>query len=217
MRHGWVYHCSGGLNVPFAAPGQNILTRGGRRVVVGSPVAGPVADVLLDFQNNIYRVDGVSYASANAAGFAGTGTFDASGYTATGAQALGGTVALPGDFIVLADFAPAGAVSSTLYEFDGASQDFISSYGTGLYRVSPGSGAPQPSFSSRIAYGRSGGNLRACFDNGSVAGSGGLVAPVSGTLVIGNNLASTQAWASAIRKIAIYRQTLSDAQIQALA
>jgi len=195
----------------------NPLTGRPRLPVFGGGAAALVADILLDFVNGVYRVDGTTYASAALAGFTGTGTFNASGYTPTGNQKLTGTVALPGDFIVFSEFVqPATDILRELWRHSGGSMFAIDRVdGSGEYVENPSSGGT--SFScTKIAHGRSGGVVKTSFDNGSVSTGGAIAVQGSASFVIGNTGAGDGPWSAAIRSIAIYKQTLSDAQIQAL-
>lgn len=204
--------------MPSASPGQTIITLGGRRQVVASPSGGGglVADILLDFVNNVYRVDGVTYATAALAGFPGTGTFDANGYTATGSDKLQGTVALGGDFIIATNHVQASGATGALFSTAVNSPQVYWVAGSGMYLTNPAGGVSAPSSATKLAFGRSGGIIRASFDGGAVSGAGSFAIPGSVTFSIGNTVASGDPWGVPIRSLAIYKQTLSDAQIQGL-
>lgn len=190
-----------------------VLLSGGLAPVPGPPV-GPVADILLDFANSAYRVDGVTYASAALAGFPGAGTFNASGYTATGNQNLTGTVDLPGDFIIVCEYVipPAGVV----FLFNHKGPDNLRIFQNGTIQTTPA--IISTATATRIAFGRSGGLLKGSADRSSVLTGAALAAQGSALMGVGNqpNDVGGLAWGVPIKSFAIYKQTLTDAQIQAL-
>lgn len=177
--------------------------------------AGLVADILLDFVNGIYRVDGTTYATAALAGFTGAGTFNASGYTPTGSDKLTGVVSLPGDFILLVKYQLpiAGAQIKTLTT--DAATTSISLSTTGDITTFPVAGADSTT-ATKTAFGRSGGVAKKSFDGGSVFTGGTYAAPGTRTFTIGNTVGGVNAWTQPIALWAAYKQTLTDAQIQAL-
>ena len=184
------------------------------------------AYVVLDFAGvknggaPFYRVNGVTYASAAAAGFTGTGTLDASGYTATGTQYLSGTVDLgSGDFIVFAEFSEAdtSATRSLWRHYGSGTPTILRVASSGAYIAVPSAGVTATT-ATTIATGRVGGVGKASVNGGAVTSQAGAsTAPGSGQLVIGNVLSPSDVpWTAAIRRFAIYKSTLNDAQIQAL-
>lgn len=198
----------------FASPGQSIVWHGGRRIVVGTPAAGaPVADILLDFVNSIYRVDGVTYATAALAGFPGTGTFNASGYTATGTQSISGAVNLAGDFIVYIEYVFPAAGAKVAWSHNSAVLPLIQ-YTSGNINSNPAL-ISSPT-ATKVAFGLSGGVRKGSADNAATQTGAAFAAPGSAALFIGNLNDGSLPWGSAIRKFAVYKQILSDAQIQAL-
>lgn len=185
----------------------------------GGGVPALVADILLDFVNGVYRVDGVSYGSASAAGFTGTGTFNASGYTPTlASDYLVGTTTIAGDYAAVASFEQTNVSGNVFQVASGGLRPSWSS-GTGLYTVlpSPGGGISYPSSATKVVCARSGGNIRVCFDGGTVQGGNAIAAPGAGASVwVGNNAFLGDSWRFPIKSLAIYKQTLTDAQIVAL-
>lgn len=188
----------------------------GRKLPVSSGgVVGLAADILLDFVNNVYRVDGTTYATAALAGFTGTGTFNASGYTATGAQSLSSTIDLPGDFIVVCTFSPTpfgvaqlwAHQATTLYRIIRAS---------GEYQELPAITGAAPTTASKIAFGTSGGLSKISVDSAPVVTGTSSAAPGSAIFRIGNDSSAGIPWGAPIQSLAIYKQTLTDAQMQAL-
>lgn len=178
-------------------------------------VAAIVADILLDFQNGIYRVDGTTYASAAAAGFTGTGTFGPTGYLPTGSDFITSVITLVPSTIVFADFdhPPVGA-SARLWRHESGTQPSV--FSNALAEISASGVTGSSTTCTRIAAGSSGGVFKASFDNEPViTGSAGSFG-TGGNFRIGNVSAGTAPWGVPIRKIAIYKQTLTDAQIQAL-
>lgn len=210
---------SRGKSVPFALPGQTIITRGKRRVVIGSPApTGPVADILLDFVNNIYRVDGTSYATAALAGWTGTGTFDANGYTAGSGQRIVNTIDLGANFIVVADFVdPATSANDRrLWSYsDGVT---IAKTASATTIITLPSTATYTSPISTITFGFQGTSAKSSADGSAVTTTGGVASPGLVAFAIGNRAvaSATTPWLSPIKKIAIYKQVLTDAQIRAL-
>lgn len=190
----------------------------GKRLPVSGGSGALVADILLDFVNNIYRVDGTTYATAALAGFTGTGTFDASGYTATGTEIISGTVAAAGDYVIFSDFQQP-ATDLTRYLFYGAADAVPSLFRTqtaGLYTPFYGVSGSTSANCTRAAFGRSGGVAKTSYDNAAVSTGSGMPGFGNKALYIGNDQGASGAWGVPIRKIAIYKQTLTDAQIQAL-
>lgn len=182
----------------------------------GASGSAPVqpADVLLDFVNGVYRVDGVSYPSAAAAGFPGTGTFSGAGYFATNStDGLSGTVALPGDFMVFSEFVSPANDGSThiLWSHNGPGTAQVSKTNAG-FSTNP---STQTGAATKISMGRSGGFAKSSFNNASVVTGSALGVQGSASFDIGNTAAMFP-FISAIRVIAIYKQTLTDAQIQTL-
>lgn len=175
----------------------------------------PVADILLDFVNGTYRVDGTTYATAALAGFTGTGTFDATGYTATGTQSISGAISLPGDFAVFAEFSSPASASGAVFQGSVNGVPGVQ-FGGGLYSTSPAITGGTIAACTRVALGRAGGVAKVSYDNAATVTGGTLSAPGSKTLFIGNAINGANPWGSPIKKIAIYKQTLTDAQFQAL-
>lgn len=200
----------------MAIVGTLLRTPWGKRLPVsGGGTVGLVADILLDFVNNVYRVDGVTYATAALAGFTGTGTFNASGYTATGSQVISSTVNLPGDFIVLCAFSPTPFSVAQLWAHGSSGTNRIIR-ASGEYQESPAITGATPTTASKIAFGSSGGVGKISVDSGAVLTGGAVVAPNSATFRIGNDQSSGIPWGAPIQALSIYKQTLTDAQIQAL-
>lgn len=193
-------------------------------VVAGSrlnvdPYGG--ASIVLDFAGEknggvpFYRVDGVQYASAAAAGFTGTGTFSASGYTAAGTESISGTVGIPGDFIVFARFVDS-PTSGTRLLFEGGLSGNLQVGRTDTSYVTVPVVTLSPTTASAVAYGRSGGVAKASFDGGAVTTAGAFPVLGTGAFTVGNNASGGNPWAAPIKLITIHKSTLSDAQIQAL-
>lgn len=187
----------------------------GKSLPVSGGSGALVADILLDFVNGVYRVDGTTYATAALAGFTGTGTFDASGYTATGTDSLSGAISLTGDFIVFANFAaPATGADRLLWNYTSAANLQVFRATAGPYRTNPVTA--DVASASTSAFGRSGGVRKTAWDGGAVTTGAALAAQAAATFWIGNVSGGTNPWTVPIRKIAIYKQTLTDAQIQTL-
>lgn len=183
--------------------------------MIGGGQTGPVADNLYNFANNIYRVDGTTYATAALAGLAGSGTFDASGYTATGAQSLSGTIDLPGDFIVVCTFSPTPFGVAQLWAHQAATLYRIIR-ASGEYQELPAIAGAAPTTASKIAFGTSGGLGKISVDSTPVVTGTSFVAPGSAIFRIGNDNSGGIPWGAPIQSLAIYKQTLTNAQIQAL-
>jgi hypothetical protein len=205
----------------FAFPGQAFVTVGGRRVIAPGGVASiPFAGALevLDFVTGYYRSAGTEYASAAAAGWTVSGgTFDANGYTPTGTNVISKTVNLPGDFIVFGEFVqPDTAAVRQLWRHAGTGTPQLIRLTTGEYLEVPDAGATS-SNATKTASGRSGGLAKVSFDKGSVSTGASASIPGSATFYIGNTMTPFDApFNAAIKRIAIYNTTLSDAQIQGL-
>ena len=175
--------------------------------------AALVADILLDFVNGIYRVNGTTYATAALAGFTGTGTFDANGYTAAaGTDRLSGPLSLPGDFVVFASYAlpAAGGSSKTLFTNDNSLNVKMNAGGT--ITTFPVIGADTTS-ATKIAIGASGGVAKKCFDGGAVQ-TGSAYSHPGSTLTIGNEPFAANPWGVPIKFLAICKVTATDAQYQ---
>jgi len=180
----------------------------------GGP-AEPVADILLDFVNGVYRVDGTTYATAALAGFPGTGMFNASGYTPTGSDKLTGTVSLPGDFVLLVKYQlPTAGAQSRILTGDGATTSIYLSV-DGEVATFPVAGAVSTT-ATKIAFGRSGGVTKKSLDGGTVSTGAAYAAPGTQMFTIGNSTGGINAWTQPIALWAAYKQTLTNAQIQAL-
>lgn len=199
------------------APNPGILAAG---VSSYDPYGG--AQIVLDFAGvknggaPFYRRDGVSYASASGAGFTGSGTFDASGYTATGTQSISGPVSLLDDFIILSDFIdPMTSGTKRLWQAPPGSQLFHVSRGNANYSTQPGTGLG-PSSASRIAMGRSVGKARISYDGLPTMVGVDTFPANSSTLYIGNQDTGTTPWTGPIRLVEVHIGTKTDAEIQSL-
>lgn len=185
----------------------------------GDPYMG--ADIVLDFAGvknggvPFYRVNGVTYATAAAAGFTGTGTFDASGYTARGAARLDGVVTLLGDFIIYGEFEdPNDSPQRRLWRLAGAEVLQVSSESSG-FSTFPATATA--SAATRAAFGRSGGLAKGSFDGSATVSGSSVLPPGSGrALLIGNQQNGATPFYTPIKLIMVVNGTLSDAQIQAL-
>lgn len=201
----------------YAAPPKRILWRGRRRVAVGLVEAGsPVPALELNFVDGIYRTDGVTYASAEAAGWTVLGgTFDANGYTPTGTNRLLKTVNLTPDFIVVAKFVPPPAGGNRQI------WEHVNYPNPGVMKLSSGSTQTNPLIATypdptRVAFGKSGGVYRVSFNRGAVSVGSSDLNPGSGFVVVGNNQDSVYPTNSPIEYWAAYFGTFTDAQIQAM-
>lgn len=187
-------------------------------------------DLSADFQNGTYRKDGVDYASWAAMGGSLVGGAAITGGSGLLCDADGEIAQIAynstGDVIVVVTYVASGSVDSYhLFKWRDSDNDpYIGAYASGgafygqynfsLQDVSPVSG------SSKIATGYSGGNRKTCKNGGTVLSDAGPGIPGLGdaTLSIGNDPTNTtRSWDAFIRKIEVYKATLSDAQIQALA
>ena len=189
---------------------------------------GPVADVyagadiVLDFAGvknggtPLYRRAGTTYATAALAGFVGTGTFDASGYTATGVQKITGAVTFPAAYVVYAQFdQPATDINRAAFFENTGSGPVLQRLTTGEYYFA-GSG-PDAVSATKFAGGFNG-NRKVSVNGGAVV-TGGAAPAAAGvtTLHIGNSTGNTQPWAVPIKLIQIFLSAQTDAQILAMA
>lgn len=185
----------------------------------GDPYSG--ADIVLDFAGvknggvPFYRRDGVVHATAALAGFTGTGTFGAAGYTARGTARLEGTVTIPGDFIIYGEFEdPNDSPQRRLWRLAGAEvlQVFSESPGFSTFPATT-----TASSATRAAFGRSGGLAKGSFDGSTTVSGSSVLPPGSGrALLIGNQHNGSTPFYAPIKLIMVVSGTLSDAEIQAL-
>lgn len=183
----------------------------------GVPAAtGPTPDILLDFVNNIYRVDGTTYATAALAGWTGTGTFDANGYTAASGQRIVNTINLGTNFIVCAGFAtPTPMAQDRILWSQGGAGIIQQASATPILTLPATVSYPSANL---VSFGIQGGVVKSSGDNSAVTTGGAGTPPGSAAFGIGNFAtgATTSPWGVPIKKIAIYKQVLTDAEIQAL-
>lgn len=180
------------------------------------------ADIVLDFAGvrnggaPFYRRDGVVYASASAAGFTGTGTFNAAGYTAAGAERIAGSITPPSGVTIFGKTAPTPASSNRrMLSVSGGAFSFDVRRTTGnIFTTSP-STTEVASFST-VAMAMSSGVFKASFDGVPPAPAGFFSAPGSSMLTIGNAVIGTLPWAAAISLVMVFYGDLTDAEIQAL-
>lgn len=185
----------------------------------GDPYSG--ADIVLDFAgvknggSPLYRRGGVSHPSAADAGFAGTGTFDAAGYTARGTARLEGTVTIPGDFIIYGEFEnPNDSPQRRLWRLVGAEVMQVTRDSSGFSTFPATAGATA---ATKAAFGRSGGIAKGSFDGSATVSGSSVLAPGSNRLlIIGNQQNGSTPFYSPIKLIMISNGTLSDAEIQEL-
>lgn len=188
----------------------------------GAPPA-PVADLLLDFKNGVYRKDGVTD-TFTALGGTNTGTVTPGvGLTTTGSQ----IAIMPYDanvecvFVVDADDVTAAtryameygaapnSISIAMLRLAGPDQYFFQI-------VVPSFG--QSTLAGKAVFGVQGGRARVCIAGGAVndLGAAAVPTPVSPEVGVGNYRGAPLPWTGVIRSVAIYKGTFSDAQIQAL-
>lgn len=190
----------------------------GKRLPVSSGgVVSMQADILLDFVNNVYRVDGTTYATAALAGWTGTGTFDANGYTAASGQRIVNTIDLGANFIVTAVFDNPTPM---------AQDRVLWAYTNSLLAYQAASTTPIGTFPATTTYsgvtllsaGVQGGVMKASGGGSAVTTGAAATPPGAAAFGIGNFATgvTTSPWGVPIKKIAIYKQTLTNAQIQGL-
>lgn len=182
------------------------------------------ADIVLDFVGvknagaPFYRRAGVVYASATAADFDVSGTINASGFLAVGAQSALRAMGTLSDFVVYAEYFNGGALESfmRLWTLAGGTQEWaVLRQPSSSYNTFPAT--TTTAASSRVAFGRSGGFAKVSFDGATVATGAVSTAPGNTTFIIGNNGTLGQPFGNYIRLIELHLGTLSDAQIQGLA
>lgn len=223
----------------MAVVGTTIGKPWGRRLPVSVGVAGVLAPAysaayeVLDFAGVLsggtprYMLNGTDVANAAAVGYTGTGTFNASGYTANGTQGIGKTQAIGSgqDFIILCEYdAPATDIARLSYNASGTPQGPQHYRLTsGTYGNSPSSGLPNggafAGATVRNVFGRSGGLAKQCF-NGQPVGTGGGFNTTITNMVIGNNDSTgsgSSPWGVPIKRWVMWLGTYSDAEIAALA
>lgn len=196
--------------------------------IMGGPPPGLVADLLLDFQNGVYRKDGVTDTFSNLGG-TNTGTVTGgTGLTCTGAQLASIPYNVTGPFVIVGDHdypataafgaflirRPAGDV--VVHE-----RDSVSATPQVAGQSSAAGMAPIPTGTSgKVAAYVNGGVVRVSRGGAAVTadalGSGSFDFS-SGALVEMGNRFGSRPLTVPLRSVAIYKGTFTDAEIQTLA